>query len=164
MRVVVVTGWRRSRDVHVPHAGRAATEPPAAHRARLFRFVFSDTSFCCRSCMEEEQKMLSISIVVREENKGRPLTHLDLVRAQRALAALLLEALLDALEDLVHEVAVVDAEEVRELRRAPPALLERRLGGRRGDECADVGRERGDGDAGREGAAPFRLGRRRSRN
>ena len=23
MRVVVVTGWRRSRDVHVPHAGRA---------------------------------------------------------------------------------------------------------------------------------------------
>ena len=113
-----------------------ATEPPAVHRARLFRFVFSDTSFCCRSCMEEEQKMLSISIAVREENKGRRLTHLDLVRAQRALAALLLEALLDALEDLVHEVAVVDAEEVRELRRAPPALLERRLGGCRGDQCA----------------------------
>ena len=101
-----------------------ATEPPAVHRARLFRFVFSDTSFCCRSWIEEEEKRSQHQLAVREENKGRPLTHLDLVRAQRALAALLLEALLDALEDLADEHDVVDAEEARQLRGAAAAGLE----------------------------------------
>ena len=96
-----------------------------------------------------------------EENAGEfaPRTHLDLVRTQGALAALLLEPLLDALQDLSHEVAVVDAEEVRELRRAPAALLERRLVRRwRARESADLGRERGDGDARRQRTAPFRPG------
>lgn len=87
-------------------------------------------------------------------------TYSDFVRTEGAPAALLLEALLDALEDLAHELAVVDAEEVRELRRAAAALLERRLRRRGRDDQADLGRKRRDAGARWERPPPLRLDRR----
>lgn len=87
-------------------------------------------------------------------------TYPDFVRAEGTPAALLLEALLDALEDLAHELAVVDAEEVRELRGTAAALLERRLRRRGRDDQADLGRKRRDAGARWERPPPFCLDRR----
>lgn len=72
---------------------------------------------------------------------------LDLIWFECALAALLLKTLLYAVQDLNHEVAVVDTEELCQLRSPPSASLERRLLRRRREHEAPFGLHGGHGHA-----------------
>lgn len=83
---------------------------------------------------------------------------LHLLRAQRPAPALQLQPVLDALQHIADQLAIVHAKELRELRRAAAARLEVRDLGARGAE-RELGRERGEGrDGGARGERAAALG------
>ena len=57
--------------------------------------------------------------------EARVKTYLNFVWSQGASAALLLKALLDAVNDLAHEITIVDTKELREFCCAFASRLER---------------------------------------
>ena len=64
--------------------------------------------------------------------------YLDFIGLQGAPTRLLLQSRLEAFKHLVHEIAIVDAKELRELRGSAAARLERLLFGRGIDACGDA--------------------------